>query len=352
MLTEIKSLITGKKILKIIATVFILSPVVLAQGSVTEVSKKGTTAAPFLSISQGARATAMGSAFVGVSNDVNAIYWNPAGLAKLEGIHVSFDHTDWFADIKYNFVAASYNIGEFGSIGFSFISSDIGDMRVTTIDKPEGTGEIFSASDVAFSVAYAINLTDNFSIGFNPKFISQSIWKMSATAFAMDIGVQYKTPFDGIILAMSISNFGTKMNLSGNSNLVLHDLDLGRSGNNDKIPAYLETEEWALPLNFRVGLGYNINVSEMHKFTIAVDAMHPNDNYESINLGGEYNFNNFIFLRGGYKSLFLTDSEESFALGFGVQQELLGNIALKVDYAYQDFGRLTNIQKFTVGITF
>jgi len=323
-----------------------------SQSFKSDVSKRGTTAAPFLSISQSARATSMGSAFVGLSDDPSALFWNPAGLAKLEGVQVMFDHTMWFADIKYNFLAATYNLGDLGSVGISFTVSDIGEMKVTTIDQPNGTGQTFSASDASFSLAYAIRLTENFSIGFNPKLVTQSIWDMSATAFAIDMGVQYVTPFDGMILAMSISNFGTKMSMTGNSNLVLHDLDPVSTGNNDKIPAYLETGDWSLPLNFRVGVAYVPFSSEQHKLTLALDAAHPNDNYESINVGAEYAYDDFIFLRGGYKSLFLEDSEESFTLGFGVMQRLLGNLAIKVDYAYQNFGRLSDIQKFTLSVKF
>jgi hypothetical protein len=330
----------------------LILPQVFAQGFISDVSKKGTTAAPFLSIGQGARAIAMGSAFVGVVNDVSSIYWNPAGLTKTEGINVLFDHTLWLADIKYNYFAASYNLGSYGVIGFSFTGSDIGEMNVTTIDKPEGTGETFSATQGALSLAYAIQLTENFSIGFNPKFIYESIWKMNASAFALDLGVQYVTPFDGAILAMSISNFGTSMQLLGNSNLVLHDLDPENSGNNGKIPAYLETNSWALPLTFRVGVAYQPIKTEMHKITLAVDAMHPSDNYESINVGAEYAYNDFVFFRGGYKSLFLDTSEESFSVGFGIKQLLIGNVAMKIDYAYQDFGRFSDIQKFTLTVSF
>ncbi|MEO8398934.1 MAG: PorV/PorQ family protein, partial [Ignavibacteriaceae bacterium] len=237
-------------------------------------------------------------------------------------------------------------------IGASFTTSDIGDMKVTTIDAPEGTGEVFSANDASFSLAWAIQLTDNFSIGFNPKYVYQSIWKMSASALAIDLGVQYITPFDGMILAMSISNFGTSMQLQGNSSLVLYDPDPNSTGNNGSIPANLQTDTWALPLNFRVGLGYNAIKTENNKITLAIDALHVSDNYESINAGAEYTFNNFFSLRGGYKSLFLKDSEESFSLGAGINQLLLGNIAVKVDYAYQDFGRLNNVQKFSLIITF
>jgi long-subunit fatty acid transport protein len=340
------------KVIKILILLSLILPHVFAQGFVSDVSKKGTTAAPFLSIGQSARAIGMGSAFVGVANDVSSIYWNPAGLTKAQGVNVAFDHTLWIADIKYNYLAASYNLGDMGTIGFSYTGSDIGEMNVTTITQPEGTGETFSSTQAAFSLAYAIQLTENFSIGFSPKFIYESIWRMNASAFALDLGVQYVTPFDGAILAMSISNFGTSMQLLGTSNLVLHDLDPENSGNNGNIPAYLETNSWALPLTFRVGVAYDPIHSEMHKLTVALDAMHPSDNYESINIGAEYTFNDFLFIRGGYKSLFLQDSEERFSLGFGLKHELVGNVALKLDYAYQDFGRFSDIQKFTLSISF
>jgi len=335
-----------------VALTLILTTSLFSQDFVSNVSKRGTVAAPFLSIGQGTRATGMGSAFVAIADDPSALYWNPAGITKIQGAGFLVEHTKWFADLNYNFLAFTYNLGNFGTIGASFTSSDYGDMKVTTVDEPEGTGETFSVSDAAFSLAWAIQLTDNFSIGFNPKFIYQNIWKMSATAIALDMGVQYVTPFDGIVLAMSISNFGTKMQLEGNSSLILYDPDPNSSGNNGNIPANLQTDKWELPLNFRVGLAYEPVKTDMHKIILGVDALHVSDNYESVNVGGEYTFNNLLSLRGGYKSLFLNDSEESFSLGAGIQQLLLGNIAVKFDYAYQDFGRLSNIQKFSLIVTF
>ncbi len=336
-------------------SVLILLPfvsILTAQTFKTNVSKRGTTAANFLSIGQSARAIGMGSAFVGVANDVSAIYWNPAGLTKVEGGQILVDHTNWIAGTSYNFLAVSYNTGDYGTVGVSFTGSNIGDMKVTTIEEPWGTGEVFSATDMAISIAYALQLTDRFSIGFNPKFVYQGIWKMSATAFALDMGVQYITPFDDAILAMAISNFGTEMRLLGQSNLVLYDPDPFTTGNNNKIPAYLETKDWALPLTFRVGVAYKPLRSTMHNLTLAFDALHPSDDYEYVNIGMEYGYQDFLFIRGGYKTLFLDDSEESFALGFGIKKNLMGNVSLKVDYAYQDFGRLNNIQKFTLTVSF
>ncbi len=341
-----------KKILLITLLFIVTANITQAQTFKRDVSKKGTSAAPFLSIGQGAKAAGMGSAFVGVADDASAIYWNPAGLADLDGANLIFDHTEWFADIKYNFVAASYKLGDFGSIGFGFTSSDYGEMKETTIDYPEGTGQTFTARDVVFSLAYAMKLNDRFSIGFNPKIIYQSIWRMSASSMAFDMGVKYITPFDDAILAMSITNFGGKMQLLGTSNLVLYDENPSSTGNNGKIPAYIETGEWALPLTFRVGVVYQPLRTELNKITIAVDALHPSDNYESLNVGAEYIYDNLVSLRAGYKSLFLTDSEEGLTLGIGLRQSLVGSVALLVDYAYQDFGRLSNIQKISFGINF
>lgn len=335
-----------------IIIVLILTTTLSSQGFISQVSKRGTTAAQFLSIGQGARATGMGSAFVAVSDDAYAMFWNPAGIAKVENAAFAVDHTQWIADINYNFMALAYNLGNFGVIGMSFTVSDVDEMNVTTVENPEGTGEKFGVTDAAFSIAWGMQLTDKFAIGFNPKFIYQSIWKMSATAIALDMGVQYVTPFDGIVLAMSISNFGTKMKMEGNSALIVYDPDPNSTGNNNSIPAYLQTDSWDLPLNFRVGVAYKPLNMDNHKVLLSADALHLSDNYEYVNLGVEYSFNNFIFLRGGYKSLFLDDSEETFAVGFGVKQLLLGNVSVVLDYAFQDFGRLTNIQKFGVGINF
>jgi long-subunit fatty acid transport protein len=317
----------------------------------SDVSKKGTTAATFLSISQGARATAMGSAFVAVADDQSALYWNPAGIATL-GNGVMFDHTSWFADIGYNYVAGTIGLGNIGTLGLSLTSSSISDMRVTTVEEPDGTGEVFNVSQVAASVAYAIQLTDNFSIGFNPKYVYERIWKMSASAFAIDAGVKYATPFEGIVLGMSISNFGDKMHMTGQSAIVLYDSDPDNTGTNGRIPAEISTNNWSLPLTFRVGLAYRPQLGDRHRLTVAVDALHPSDDYESLNVGAEYSFDGFVAIRGGYKSIFLKDTEESFTFGVGVRQQLLGNISLLADYCYIRFGRLSYAQKLTIGMGF
>ena len=335
-----------------ILLVFIFAAFSINAQYVDNVSKRGTTAAPFLKVSQGARGTAMGSAFVAVSDDASAMFWNVAGIARQNNNSVIFDHTQWIAGLSYNFIAGSLNLGDFGTIGLSFVGSNYGEMNVTTVDEPNGTGSVFSVSDVAFSLGWAINLTQEFSIGFNPKVIQQTIWNTSGTAFALDMGVLYDTPFDGLTIGMSITNLGTKLQLSGTSAVLLYDPDKETTGNNDRIPGEFSTGAWSLPLTYVLGFSYDVVNTDMHKFIVDIDARHPNDNYESLNVGAEYVFNDVIALRGGYKTLFLEDSQETFALGAGFKQKILGNVALYIDYAYQDFGILTSIHKISVGIDF
>lgn len=322
-----------------------------AQGS-GGVSKRGTTAAPFLSVPQGARALAMGGAFVAVADDPSAMYWNPAGVSDLRGVQIMFDHTYWIADLQYEYLGATVNMGSVGTLGVNVTASNYGEMKVTTVDQQEGTGEVFSVTDLAIGLSYGLRLTEEFSIGFNPKFVYQKIWKMSASAAALDIGIRYRTPFKGITLGMSVSNFGTKMKMAGNSALVVYQQDPSNTGVNNKIPAELGTDEWELPLNFRVGIAYDLSMGDVGRMTFALDAMHPSDNYECLNAGVEYVFSDVVYIRGGYKSLAQKDSEEGLTAGLGVKQFLLGNLQVSLDYAYQNFSRLKNAQKISLGIAF
>lgn len=316
------------------------------------VSKRGTTAATFLEIGVGSRALSMGGAFTALSDDPTAIYWNIGGLGKIKRSGVVFNHTEWIADTRFDFLGAAFKLGRWGTLGLSLTSLGMDEMEVTTVEEPEGTGQTFSAGDIAFSLGYAFNLTDRFSIGLNPKVIRQSIWEMYATGFAVDVGVHYITPFSGITLGFAMTNFGTKMRLDGHNTRILYDLVPGSSGNNDRVPAKLETDRWPLPLNFRIGILYKMMDTPAHKLNLEVDAAHPNNDYESVNIGVEYVFQQKVALRGGYKSLFLKDSEESLTLGAGVNYPIMGNVMLHVDFAYADFGLLENIYKYSIGIDF
>lgn len=315
------------------------------------VSKVGTTAAAFLEIGVGSRAIGMGEAFSAVADDATAIYWNPAGIARLQKNEALLLHTKWFADINFDFAAVTLSLGNFGTMGASISTLNMGDMIVRTVEEPDGTGEKYNAADWAAAISYARCLTDRFSIGGSVKYIHQQIWHSTASAIAIDIGTLFTTQFNNMKIGMSISNFGRKMQLSGKDTQYYFDIDETKYGNNDKISCHLDTDKWALPLIFRVGIAMDVINSQGNRLTIAVDALHPNNNTESINLGMEYGFNNFLYGRVGFRSLFVRDGEGGAAFGSGLRQRL-GTAFVKFDFSYTDYGRLTNAQRFSVGIEF
>ena len=318
-----------------------------------EVTKVGTTAAGFLNIDVGARAVGMGGAFVAMAEDATTMYWNPAGIARFSAPQAIFTHMRWIADIKFNYVAFAVPLNRFGSIGLNatFLTTD--PMERTTIYSPMGTGEMFDVGSTAFGIGYALNLTDRFSIGFNFKYIQEYIYHSTANGIAFDVGTLFETRLNGLKIGMSIRNYGTKMQMAGQDMITQVDVDKSVSGNNPNINANLATDKFDLPLMFRVGVSMDVlKGSGNSNLNLSVDALHPNDDTESVNAGIEYIYHNIIALRGGYHSLFAIDSETGFTLGTGLNINLLGNVILNVDYAFMDFGRLTNAQMVTLSLTF
>lgn len=315
-------------------------------------SKVGTTALPFLGISVGPRATAMGSAFAGVASDATALYYNPGGAAQLPTSQVMIAHTDWLASTNFNWVGFVYKMDPSNAIGINFTQLDYGEDDVTTVAQPEGTGERWGASDISMAITYARNLTDRFSIGGNVKYVQQKILNESASAFAVDIGLLFVTQFNDMKLGMSISNFGTDIQLAGKDLLQRVDLDPETLGDNETIVSNLKTDSWPLPLFFRVGLSMDVIKNRYSQLTLAVDALRPSDNTEILNVGGEFAFNNMFFLRGGYKSLFRTSSEEGLTFGAGVNFSFGSNVSWGLDYCYMDFGLFETIHMIGAKIGF
>ena len=164
----------------------------------TNVTKVGVVAASFLEIGVGSRAIGMGGAFVGTADDASALYWNPSGIARLERFEIILVHTEWIADMRFDFAGVVVPLGRFGSIGGSITSLGMDDMMVRTEERPEGTGEYFSAGDLCVGLSFAVNLTNRFSIGCTGKYIQQHIWKENAWGLAVDLGTLFTTGFRGL----------------------------------------------------------------------------------------------------------------------------------------------------------
>jgi long-subunit fatty acid transport protein len=337
-----------KYILILVFTVF------QAAGFAGDFSKVGTAAAQFLKIGVGARAMALGGSFTAIANDVSTIYWNPAGITNLSGFSLAASHNEWFADISHDFAGLVYSLGPSDFMALHVVALNTGEQEVTTVTQPEGTGIYYDVSDLAIGLSYARTLTDRFSVGLTAKYIQQNLYNESANTFAIDIGTYLRTGFHDLVIAMNMSNFGGNMQLEGRDLIAITDVNNQVNGNYNP-DANLKTEPWPLPLTFRVGIAMNfvggndpVVASAQNRLTLAVDGVHPNDNTEKINIGGEYAWSEMVFARVGYKINYYL---ERWSFGLGLRVNVI-NQQVGFDYALVDFNDLGKVSQFSLELRF
>ena len=354
------------KYLKLIflCCIFYLSSLVNGQ----TIYRYGTTAANFLEIGIGSGPNAMGEAQVSVVDDVSAIYWNPAGLSSLEKNSALFTLQPWLVDIDMLFTGGAFLLPNIGVLGIGITQLDYGDMDVTTLEYQDGTGEKFKATDFAATFTFSRKIVSWFAFGSSIKYIRSNIWHNSASAFAVDLGAIVNTGFfsfsdrkeNGLNIGMSISNYGTRMKYDGIDNYQPIDISEYESGNYGDVAGQFRTSEWELPLLFRLGVSIQPIATTMTTLTIAADAIHPNNNHESVNIGASFDNNipgfGAISIKGGIKSgmknLNSDKNDFAYTAGFGVKMYFLGNRQIGIDYAYKMMGILGDIQTYTVSLAF
>lgn len=314
-------------------------------------SKVGTSAMDILGTGIGADAKGMGGAVVAFSTGPTSLYWNPGAIGLNPKTEVTFSRTNWLVGSKFNWVGATIAASDASAFGFQLAHIAYGDEPVTTNEMPSGTGDRWDANELYMSLSYAQALTDQFSIGTNVKYIRSQIWHETASAFALDLGLLYVTDWKGLRLGMSVSNFGSDMKYDGKDLYVSHDSNPAESGNNGTLTSVMKVDPWPLPIFFRVGVSMEAYKDDINELTVSVDAMRPSNNYESVNVGIQYGFSNMVFLRGGYKNLFLADSQESLAFGLGIKYPV-ADFNLKFDVSYQKMELFDNIMTYGVSVEF
>jgi hypothetical protein len=317
----------------------------------------GTAGAQELLIPVGARGVALGPSAMIFSRGVEALYYNPAGLGRIEhGVEGMFSQMTYFADIDVSYGAIGVNTGEFGTLGFSIKTLSFGDIPVTTALFPDGTGEMYRPSYLVLGAAYAKQLTDRISVGFSSNLVSERILSMTASGIAFSVGIQYQNlGVQGLSLGIAVKNIGPNMKFDGSNSYVnVNNPDDLRGLN----PYKTEMASFEMPSNLEIGIGYAPQLDE--KNMVVVGAMFRNNNYadDEYNLGLEYGFKNMFFVRGGYTFAPQVDKDVmgeegyifSYTLGAGVHYEV-GGVDLAVDYAFRHMKYFdgNNVLTFRVG---
>jgi hypothetical protein len=311
---------------------FLLFPTV-AQASFAKV---GTSGAQFLKIGVGARAVAMGGAFIATADDASAAYWNPGTLVRVPGTQFQFSGTQLYGDILYGSGIVTHEMVGVGTVALQFGLLSSGDMFLTTVENP-GTEETFTCSDMVIGASFGRMLTDRFSAGLTVKYVRETWDDISAGGIAVDMGTLYDTGFKTLRIGMTIQNFGPELQPAGEAQTWF-------SGG-DSLTTY---SAYSMPMTFKLGLAMDVVDQGPHHVTVEVDGVHPNDNVEQVNIGAEYWYNNMVALRGGYR---VNTDEEGLAAGVGFRIPM-GEKALMLDYAYQDFNRLEMVHRASLGFSF
>ena len=286
-------------------------------------NRSGTVSGQFLKLPVDARAGAMGNALVSLAQGASSIAYNPAGTLSIEGVAFGGTYQKWFADITHSFVGAAANLRDWGTVGLGVTMLMTDDMPVTTPAFPEGTGEFFKASDYAFTVSYARQISEQFALGLAAKYISSYLYntEISSSSIAFDIGTLYDIPILRTRLGISLNNLGKDLQ-------------------------YIN-EQYSLPSALRFGSRTTIlDGSGGHLLYAAFQISRPNDANEQYNIGAEYVFQNAIALRTGYR--FNYDTED-WSGGAGVSLQSLG-LEGGIDYSYTNYKYLPGTHMFSIAI--
>ena len=302
-----------------------LAALLPVQASATEpFAKVGTYAMQFLKIGPSARGMGLGGAFTAISNDATATYWNPAGMVDITRTSISINHVWWPADLNLDYASAVFSLPFVpGSFGVSARALTMDPQIERTIFLPEGTGQTFDAGDMSFGVSYAKFFTDKFSSGGTVHFIHSGLAERSVNTFAVDFGLVYRIGLWGMRLGMLIQSLGSKVDFDDRAS--------------------------KMPTQFKVGVAATPYQQGVNTLQGVFEFSHPSDNKERMNVGAEYSFNQFFFLRGGYN--FNADTE-GIAGGFGLRLDTSQTSDLVFDYAWSDMDFLQSVHRVSIGFSY
>jgi hypothetical protein len=315
--------------LVIVLVVLIASPVLGGNDS-----RKGTAGAMELLIPVGARASAMSGAMTAGVSGAEAIFWNPAGVSRAEGVELLFSNMSYIADINVNYFAIAAGMGETGTIAASVKTLNFGDINITTTDLPEGTGGVYSPSYITFGLTYSNRFTDRIFGGFTVKYISEKVLRTSASGVAMDLGIQYLSS-SGIKLGVALKNLGPQMQFDGPDLEYFASLSSQDPGSRTRA-LRLTSSGFELPSTLELGLGYDLALGKDNVIAFGGSFQNSNFGSDEFRVGVEYCWNKILYLRGGMmQQQNQADNIYGPTFGVGVNIPVSGNSAITLDYGYR-----------------
>jgi hypothetical protein len=303
-------------------------------------SRTGGSGMQFLKIPNDARSIALGGAVVGVTNDVSAMYWNPAGITRCDTGRYNFQlsHTRYYANASGNFGGVILKKGKHNFFGVQFQSLNYAAMEETTEWQPYGTGRSVQVNNVMAGLSYARILTDNFSFGVNSKWAHESIADVATNNVLFDLGLSYNIGLMYSKFGVSFSNFGMNVAPDGTVSIL-------KMNGETTVSSFSEV---SAPSTFRIGGALDPIHTNQHVLTLLAQLNHPTDNNETYAAGAEYSYKNLLFLRTGYE----LGSDERYTLptaGFGMRLQRNFGV-FRFDYGFSNKSMLGNLHRLTLSV--
>lgn len=307
----------------------------------------------FLSIGVGARSFAMGNASVASQSNVEAAYWNPASLVKIDKKYdVAAMHAEYFGGLSaYDYAGLSIKLNQESAIAFSLIRFGVDDIP-NTLELIDNEGNLrydrittFTAADYALLISYARKTgIKGLNVGGNVKLIYRHTGDFaSAYGFGIDLAATYTTSNwkFGALLRDATSTFNSWV-------FKTDQLEEVFAVTGNEIPE--NSTELTLP-KLILGVSREFQLSDKFALLAEFDADFTFDGKRNVlvqgdpisidpHMGIEASFKKFIFLRAGVNNFQEeTDFDNSTSwtfqpnLGLGIHYK-----NFRLDYALTDVG--------------
>jgi len=305
-----------------------------------------------------ARAAGLHGMNTASASGVEAMRVNVAGLSRIQKTEFVVANAQYLVPtgISMNALGLSQRIGESGALGISIMSLDFGDIPVTTVNSPAGTGANFSPSFFNLGVSYSYTFDKKISVGALVRGVSESIADINAFGMALDAGVQYVTgDRDNFKFGISLRNIGGRMDFGGEglADVAINDED-------QQFRFDVQAASFEMPSMLNIGLTYDFYVADINRITAIGNFRANSFSRDQVGAGLEYSFNELFMLRAAYiydigLSADAVDANAYSGLAAGVSFDVPlkkgGDTRLGVDYAYRATDPFSGTHNFGLRIS-
>jgi hypothetical protein len=271
----------------------------------------GTSGAAFMRVRPMARPVAMGNAYTGLAQGVEALAYNPAGIVTVEKWDVGLSQIIYALDVNYSYAAVARRLNDRSVAAFHLTYMGSDDVS------RNGTGQItgrFSNFDLAVGLSAGYQLAPEIDVGGTVRLIRSELANYPATAVGLDLGVKYKPMgWPGLSVGAALQNFGTGLEYISSSS--------------------------PQPLSLRLGVAWQPPEA---KYTLSGDVSVDREAQPRANVGGEYHVIENFVLRGGFDVGYDASFTRALKLGMG----FLSRIG-SFDYAFESLGPTGNTHRLS-----